>query len=290
VRTIITALALSAMLTVEQRDQHRVHLAPPSAAVSAGGRYIAFTTFSKLAAADRDEARDVYVLDRRDHRVTLESAALQGSAEGSHPVMSGDGRFLLYETAGAVMFRDRNEDAIRSLGNGRQPSISADGTTVVFTSDVSGRISVYDVQTGGLSSIGASGAGASPAVSAEGRYIAFSANRSVFIHDRHANFTKQIAAGWDPAISADGRHVAYVSYVSPNRTLYNVFVADRETGRTQLVSRTRKGRPANGASANPAISADGQVVAFQSDASNLLPAKTSISSGMSSSSIERRTP
>ena len=60
------ALALGTMLTVEQRDAHRSMFEPFVAAVSADGRFVAFTTYSQLARADTDNSSDVYVLDRVD--------------------------------------------------------------------------------------------------------------------------------------------------------------------------------------------------------------------------------
>jgi hypothetical protein len=55
--------------------------------------------------------------------------------------------------------------------------------------------------------------------------------------------------------------------------LADVFLYDTSTGSTVLVSHGAKGGAANGASALPAISADGGVVAFQSDASDLVCAR-----------------
>jgi hypothetical protein len=42
-----------------------------------------------------------------------------------------------------------------------------------------------------------------------------------------------------------------------------------ETGATELISRTPAGRPGDAASARPAVSGDGSVIAYQSLASNL---------------------
>ena len=50
----------------------------------------------------------------------------------------------------------------------------------------------------------------------------------------------------------------------------DVFLHDLHTSKTSLVSRSGSGETANGASSRPAISANGQYVAFQSDASNCL--------------------
>jgi hypothetical protein len=49
-----------------------------------------------------------------------------------------------------------------------------------------------------------------------------------------------------------------------------VHVVTVDTGHVELISRNEEGRAANGRSANPALSGDGRLVAFQSDASNLV--------------------
>src|SRR5262249_10701711 len=53
-----------------------------------------------------------------------------------------------------------------------------------------------------------------------------------------------------------------------------IFVHDRATGTTTCVSVDGSGVPGNGNSFSPALSADGQVVAFQSLATNLVPSDT----------------
>ncbi|MCS6908422.1 MAG: hypothetical protein RML93_11150, partial [Anaerolineales bacterium] len=84
----------------------------------------------------------------------------------------------------------------------------------------------------------------------------------------------------NPSLSADGRYVAFESS-APDLVLgdtngkWDIFVRDRQTGTTKLVS-TGFGLlgPANGNSFNSAISADGRYVAFESIASNLVPGDT----------------
>jgi Tol biopolymer transport system component len=51
----------------------------------------------------------------------------------------------------------------------------------------------------------------------------------------------------------------------------DVFVRDRRLGTTRRVSVSSRGRAGNGASFEPAISADGRYLAFTSFASNLVP-------------------
>ena len=54
----------------------------------------------------------------------------------------------------------------------------------------------------------------------------------------------------------------------------DVFVRDRQTGTTRRVSVSSGGVQGNGDSFDPAISADGRFVAFESDATNLVPGDT----------------
>jgi Tol biopolymer transport system component len=84
---------------------------------------------------------------------------------------------------------------------------------------------------------------------------------------------------FEPAISAAGRFVAFASYASnlvPGDTNndFDVFVRDRKAQVTQRVSVGPGGQQANGNSFEPAISADGRLVAFSSGASNLVPGDT----------------
>src|SRR4051794_11964428 len=79
--------------------------------------------------------------------------------------------------------------------------------------------------------------------------------------------------------SANGRYVAYLSAsdgISPDDDDHfaNVFVYDTQTGTTALASRAADGTAASGESGSPSISADGNRVAFSSDATNLVPGDT----------------
>jgi Tol biopolymer transport system component len=148
------------------------------------------------------------------------------------------------------------------------------------------------------------------AVSADGRSVAFSSmapnlvpganaecvNRRsgrqtcfVFVRDRVAGATSRVSVGAAgekangdsglPAVSASGRFVAFESAASnlvPGDTngASDVFVHDRATGATTRVSVTSGGAQANGGSFDPAISADGRFVAFNSDASKLVSGDT----------------
>jgi len=85
------------------------------------------------------------------------------------------------------------------------------------------------------------------------------------------------------SISGDGRFVAFTlqqsifSLGDPNNNTNNsddIFVRDLLTNTTTRVSVDSAGNPGNDSSYDPSISADGRFVAFQSDATNLVPGDT----------------
>jgi Tol biopolymer transport system component len=298
-RTLALALAVSGMLTVEQRDAGRGNLDEPSVAVSADGRHVAFITYSQLVDADSDQRADVYVLDRLRQHVELVSAPLDGvdAPVSGHPGISGDGRFLVYESDESVVLRDRSQGSARIVGPGRQPAISADGAVVVFTAGQSAHVSeadmndqrddIYsvDLRTGRVTRLSVEMAGmlettassVSPSVSGDGRYVAFAVRQPIeggrktpsriFVRDTVSGTTRSIDSGWNPSISGDGR---YVTFVATSKGLSQVYLTDLQSGKTATISRSAKGGSGNGASVNPAISADGRFVAFQSEASDLV--------------------
>jgi Tol biopolymer transport system component len=86
-------------------------------------------------------------------------------------------------------------------------------------------------------------------------------------------------SSYRPAISADGRFIVFASSAADlveadtNQT-WDIFLYDRETGVTGLISKAPDGSSANGPSgywSNPSISADGRWIAFASQAANLVP-------------------
>lgn len=83
----------------------------------------------------------------------------------------------------------------------------------------------------------------------------------------------------EPVLSADGRFVTFESLASDlvtgdtNGTL-DVFVRDIVAGTTEIMNVSSSEVLGNAASCYPAISADGRYVAFNSDASNVVPGDT----------------
>lgn len=291
-------LAVGSMLTVEQRDAHRSNQDAPTAAVSADGRFVAFTTYSQLVTADADKESDVYVLDRDRKQVTFESPDTPGHPGGSHhPGISGDGRFVIFVRDEIVVLHDRQEDVTTILGEGQQPTIAENGRVAFFSAgaldragtDVNGQksdIYAVDLVSGQAQrvSLGLQGidpqvaASVDPSASRDGRYVAFTSKRHgdhsnstlVFVRDTTLNVTRLIGPGWAPSLSGDGRFVAFAGL---SHRVPHIFVADLTTGETRVVTNSVRRGLANGPSAKPAMSSDGRFVAFQSEASDLVAAE-----------------
>ena len=146
-----------------------------------------------------------------------------------------------------------------------------------------------------------------PSVSADGRYVAFrteasnlvaddpDTTRDIVVRDRRTGFVTLVSradgangekgnrASYNPRISANGRYVVFRSNATnlvpeDTDTLEDVFVRDLQANRTILVSRASGagGEKGNGGSFNASISADGQRIAFRSEATNLSPEDTDV--------------
>jgi len=195
------------------------------------------------------------------------------------------------------------------VGSSGQQNISADGQYVAFYSPaknlVSGKtghledIFVYDTVTKIMTNItnGGDGSSLTPSISADGQHVAFysyAANlvsgqtdqnggiMDVFVYDTVAKTMTNITDGGDsysyaPSISADGQHVAFFSQATnlvsgqtdQNGGLLDVFVYD--TAAKTMTNITDGG---DSSSYRPSISSDGQHVAFESTATNLVSGQT----------------
>lgn len=142
-------------------------------------------------------------------------------------------------------------------------------------------------------------------VSANGRYVTFysssdtlvpgDTNRAldVFVRDRHSGETTRVSVSstgvqgngdsafdtWGSFISSDGRFVVFQSFASnlvPGDTngRPDIFVRDRQDGKTTRVSVSSTGVQADNLSGSASISGDGRFVAFDSYATNLVSGDT----------------
>src|SRR5262245_50196121 len=89
-----------------------------------------------------------------------------------------------------------------------------------------------------------------------------------------ANFGSEVRI----SLNADGRFIAFSSGASnlgpEQNPIQDIFVRDRVSGTTELVSVNSSGGLSDGFSIDPDISADGKYAVFTSDATNLVPGDT----------------
>jgi len=290
-----------------------------ASSLSADGRLVAFaSSASNLVADDTNGYTDVFVYDRgteRSEKISVGQGGVEANGSSDAPAISPDGRFVAFQSEATniggpggtfppdIHLHDRQTGTTTYLGKGWKPSISTDGSTVVW--DTYSEIKVWDRATGTVTradvdgdGVGVSGVAQDASVSADGRIVAFHSSSSVlaredqdvdfdvFVHDRETGETELVSissedeAGnsdsWQSAISGDGRFVAFWSYATnfvPNQQVdLQMFVHDRVTERTELVSIGTDGRAGDWwAWGRPAISHDGRYVAFRGGAENLVP-------------------
>jgi Tol biopolymer transport system component len=264
--------------------------------ISADGRLVAFASdATNLVPGDTNGATDVFVRDRSSgttERVSVRTNGTEGTGASTRPVISADGSAVVFtSTAPNLVTGDTNGQPdvfVRDLGSGT--------TTRVSTTSAGAE--------GSHTTLGLTYGALSPSISADGHFVAFDTiyelvlsdtNGAVdtYVHDRQTGTTT--AASLDEngdiwgdsfggssgsAISGNGRFVAWYStaaYVGndTNDTL-DVFVRDRQAGTTERVSVKTGGGQADTTFLNqllppPALSTDGQFVAFWLWATDLVP-------------------
>jgi Tol biopolymer transport system component len=250
-------------------------------AISKDGRYVAFYSgASNLVAGDTNRARDVFVYDRQTGQTTRVSVGGDGSqANGDSfaPAISGDGRYVVFSSAATNLFPRDNNNANDIFVRDRV----ANTTTRL---------------TYGLGGADTNGGSFAPAISANGNVIAYESDatnlvpgdvngvRDIFVLDRAAgNFSlvnisttgdQGDAPSGQVALNADGNIVAFSSFADnliplDENFTSDVFVRDRQAGTTTRVSVYTGDFEADGNSFHPSLSADGRLVAFDSDSFNL---------------------
>jgi len=255
-----------------------------SPSISADGRYVAFQSVSNtLVSHDLGGKSDIFVRDRQTHTTTIVSQPLAGpldaDGDSTDPEISADGKFVVFTSDASNLGSDpgptysdiflRGLDvptltaisvpvgAVPSNGSSTQPAISSDGSRIAFTSAANNLIAS---DTNGKTDI--------------------------FVRNRPSSSTFRAsvkegggeATGGDssaPSISGDGNRVAFQSAaidLTPfdSNGKLDIFVRVVDGQQTFRLSLGVELSLSNGDSLTPAISNDGQYVAFASDANNLV--------------------
>jgi Tol biopolymer transport system component len=254
-----------------------------SPAISADGHLIAFSTEDALSGLDNNFEADIYVRDRNAHTSELTSVASNSAVSNGMsrlPSISDDGRDVAFLSVGTNL--------VTGDTNGIEDAFVHDRVTGVTTRvDLSTASAQADAPV-----LGARISGDGSAVAfwtAADNMVAGDTNNSVdvFVRDLIANTTTRVSvdgnglqatgSSRNAVIDHAGDLVAFESdapnlVASDSNSTTDIFVKDRSSGILRLVSASPGG--ANGPSSHPTISESGSEIAFQSDATNLVPGDT----------------
>jgi len=210
-------------------------------------------------------------------QVSVDNQGNVGDGSSKNPSISANGRFIVYHSTADNLVADDTNHASDIFYHDKKT-----GATY--------RINLSSLGEGNDDSV-------DPRISDNGRYVVYSSAATnlvegdtnvkydIFLFDSKKGATRRVSVGnsgeqsnggsYIPAISANGRYVVYDSYasnlVSFDRNLSrDVFLYDKKTGKTSMISVNNEGKPGNADSSSARISNNGRFVVFHSDALNLV--------------------
>ncbi len=254
-----------------------------SPAISSSGRFVAFRSdATNLVADDTNSNSDIFVRDRTSgvtRRVSVDSDGDQANGDSILPAISADGRFVAFSSEASnlvagdtnnladIFVHDRQNDktvlivgpAEFNTGSGIimvAPSISPDGDFVGLRSNAD------DLVPGDTNN----------------SFDTFLIDRGSATAERSSVSTSEAEGNSDssrPSISSNNRFVVFSSIATnlvseDTNGFEDVFVRDRDEGRTRRVSLAFDGSQGDNRAFSAVISGDGQSVAFTSLAENLV--------------------
>lgn len=252
-----------------------------SPSISSDGRFVAFKTFANnLSPADTQNYSDIYVKDMLNETVFLvssDSDGIVGNYVSTAPMISSNGQFVVFTSGASNLVNNDNNGSFDVYVK----NILTNTVTLVPRAQ-----SVFV------------GSDSFPSISNEGQYVSFGTLESLVSDDRRGQDTYRydlqsgnydIVTQVSPlltsttgngdsyigAINSDGTVIAFDSFANniisdDVGTQGQVYVRLTSTGQVQLVSSNANGVASNQNSRNPSLTSDGQWVAFESNASNLV--------------------
>ena len=243
---------------------------------SADGRFVVFiSTATNLVPGDTNGCADVFVRDRLrgvTERVSVSSSGGQANHRSYPAQISADGRYVVFGSYATNLVPNDTNGALDIFVHDRQTGVTE---RVSVTS--SGEQADADSQLY---------LALATKINSDGRFVVFSSpsqnlaspllggRMNLFMRDRVAGTTECVSvdssgnplSGEVGGISADGRFVVFTASPSPITAddMPAVYLRDRLTGITQLVSVDGAGRKLSTSCDWPAISGDGSVVVFWS--------------------------
>ncbi|MCB0318513.1 MAG: PD40 domain-containing protein [Bdellovibrionales bacterium] len=254
----------------------------PQLSTDSAARYVVFSSdASNLISGDTNELRDVFLYDRQNDiisKISTGNSKAQANADSDKPSISEDGLYIVYES-----------DADNLVAN------DTNSSTDIF---------LYNTQTKNNLRISVSSAKAeannnssNPSISADGKFIVYQSladnlvandtndTTDIFLYDRINETTTRVsvktggtegdAASTTASISEDGQYVVFQSEAtnlvnSDTNDSSDIFLRDNTGLTTIRVSISSSATELSGASMNPKISTDNSIIAFESEADDVV--------------------
>ena len=268
-----------------------------SPAISGDGRYVLFhSKASNLAAGSFGSGiENLFLRDVQQGTNYALTTATSGTGV-SAVAMTPDGRFVVY--AGILsgttvrLYVWDTLAAARIYTNAASPtavSISPDGRRLAYLTGLSLNVADLSINSNWVASAGGFTSHPGLRFSGDGRWLVYATSavnatgdtntvQDVYLYDFQTGTNFLVSVGGNdasdsPDISADGRFVVYRSAATnlvagDTNGFPGVFVNDRLSGETTLLSTSLSGATANNRSLMPVFSADGRTIIFQTWASD----------------------
>jgi Tol biopolymer transport system component len=250
-------------------------------AISGNGRFVAFRDEGSLVAKDDNGFQDIYVRDLETGKTEVVSLKNNGDVGSQsafeQPAISRTGRFVAFATfsqligkddnsVADVYVRDRKRDRTKLASQTTGGEVVMDSTSEFPTISGDGNLVAFQSQSDEF-------------VMNDGNF-----SRDIFLHNFDSGRTTRIsvksneteATGENehPSMSADGRLIAFESggTLAPpdaNNSI-DVYLRNRATGKTRLISIDKDGSKAGHNSKLPSVSPNGRMIGFYSHADDLI--------------------
>lgn len=259
--------------------------------ISDDGRLVVFSSdAANLVTGDSNSRSDVFLRDADSgtlRRISVGDDGSQADDASLNPRIADGGQHVVFQSQASNLVADDNNQ-----------------THDIYVSDLglSGAITRVSVTASGADSNSWS---VDPGISADGRYVVFTSNASnlvagdsnrvtdIFLRDLQDGTTRRISVGLNgqeangassqAAISDDGQYVVYTSAATnlveedgdpltrdDSNACSDVFLYSVVNGTTVRISRSQEGEQGNNNSSRPTISGDGRIIAYASQATNLV--------------------
>lgn len=266
--------------------------------ISTDGRYVLFCSAAQNLASGSTASNNLYLRDLQlGHTYALTRNGFRSAGGSTSYTMTPDGNYIAFlgvpsgtftnlyvwqTSAAAIIYT--NSSLLLALTN---VSISPDGRWLVYVDGTPLFAQDLVAGTNCMIATGSFGQRTGLKFSSDDRFLTYGANSNVYLYDFQSGTNLLVSTAYNstnaadgisdsPTISADGSFVAYRSFSTDalpaaSNGVPAVLVFDLLSNSTLLASANMSGISSAAMSLTPVFSADGQMLVFQSWASDLAP-------------------